>query len=231
MIPLIVDYRPPYLCVENPSVSLLTMPLGRDTLLNHLVADFGCDSDQELTIVPTFPPCTMYERLITASSANPLRIVEAADLPDVTGRLEAQDTVCVLDPICRPLAEIDLPRLWRDHRHYNGVIYVVAVGAGDDLVSECVEHDREGKVKRVQRFFNKVSMPATASGATFASLMPASTIRNVSFSSLAELRTRLAQRGFLGWDIPLGVNVADLNRETDLLQLSEWVLFREASQA
>jgi hypothetical protein len=230
LIPLILDYRPPYLCGEDTSLSLLTMSLGRHTLLQHLVSDFGCDADQELVIITTFFPSSSYVSLITAGSANPLRIVEAARLADAMGRMEPQDTVCVLDPICRPLARIDLPRLWQDHRQYNGVIHAVAVGAGDDLVSEQVEHDGEGKVRRVQRLFGKVSMPAVASGATFASLMPASTIRNVSFSSLAELRARLAQKGFLGWDVPLGVNVADLNSEMDLLQLSEWVLLRESSR-
>lgn len=224
MTPLILDYRPSYLCCEGTSLSLLSMSLGRETLLQHLISDFGCAQDQELVIITTFAPSSTYASLLTSSCPNPIRIVEAAELPDATSRMESQDAVCVLDPICRPLARVDLARLWRDHGHYNGVIYAVAVGAGDDLVSEQVEHDREGRVRRVQRLFSKVNAPAVASGATFASLMPAATIRNLTFSSLADLRAHLVQRGFLGWDVPLGVNVADLNCERELLHLSEWIL-------
>ena len=227
MTPLIIDHRPSYLCPRSPQVSLLTISLGWDTLLSRVIADVGCDPAQELTIITSFAPSTEYREQIASSVPNPVRVVEAMELPAATAQLEPQDPVCVVDPIRRPLGDIDLSEVWRTHAHYQGVIHAVAVGTGEDHVQEHVEHDPKGRIRRVHRLFDKVSMPAVASCSTFASLMTASVIRNLSFSSLSGLRARLTQEGHLGWDVPLGVLVADLDCESELLRLNEWLLLRE----
>jgi len=60
--------------------------------------------------------------------------------------------------------------------------------------------------------------------------MTASAIRDLSFSSLSELRTQLSQKGHLGWDVPLSVLVADLDCESELLRLNEWLLLSEEAR-
>jgi lipopolysaccharide/colanic/teichoic acid biosynthesis glycosyltransferase len=167
-----------------------------------------------------------YQEQIAAVAAPGTRI--AATLPELEEALadvEPSDTLLVVDPRWFSPLDLDLRALvsqsprgadprWATH--------LVAFGGADaEGTREYAEFDGDGRVRRIQRYYDQVTWPFI-SGVT-ASLVPASSLRAAELvaTPLVELRSRLAARGVPGRDLPTSGPAFDLGDEQGLLALSE----------
>lgn len=223
MIPVFLDHRPDY-CRDDCASSLLSMPLGHNTLLGQVMALVGGSASQEVIVVPTFPVTTSYTERIGNAATCDVRIVEVAGFPDWTVTLEAQDVVCLVDPIRYPLEFIDLEQASRRRTFFHGAIHFVSVGTACDEVTEELERDATGNIRRIRRSYAQVTPPDIANSATFASIVRAPAIQNMTVRSAGALRAALSRKGVLASDIPVVAEMADLSDESELLKLNDWVL-------
>ncbi|MFQ5463740.1 MAG: sugar transferase [Phycisphaerae bacterium] len=197
-------------------------------MLWNLVAGIGCEATETLMIITTFAPDRSYKDRLASIISNPICVVESSDVPVEVARFEPQDAVCVVDSMCRPLADLGLARMQDDHRDFRGATHVIASGTGADHICEHIERDGAGRIKRVVRRFGTTDMPEVTNETMIASFMPASALRNVCFTSLGELRVELSRRHVLSRDVPLSVDIADLRTAPDLLSLHEWTVLHSA---
>ncbi len=224
MIPVFLDHRPAYLRNDCTAASLLSMPVGHSTLLGHLMAFVRGDAAQQAVVVPTFPVTASYEDRCQRAATGDIRIVESSEFPKWTETLESQEVICLVDPIRHPLAFFDLEQVWRQHSFFRGATHFVLVGSACDAVTEDLERDLAGRIRRIRRSYTQVAPPEVANSATFASIVRASAIQNLPVSSPAQLRAALSRKGVLASDVPLVTEMADLSNESGLLKLNDWAL-------
>src|SRR6185503_10601307 len=94
---------------------------------------------------------------------------------------------------------------------------------------ERVDRDLEGRVRRVQRYYDSITWPFTT-GVCCTFLPVAATLIPVDldFLSLGDLRRALAARGVPSRDFPLRDSALDLSQEAGLLAFSEGFVFSMA---
>ncbi len=232
MIVLILDRPVTYLRrgASGPPCSLLTLPLGPGTLLGSLLAQLAANGRtlSQVMVLPTFGRYSPSHEKLILSSGRDVRIVPREGLPVAIGELEPLDDLSVIDPRYWLAAGNDVSQLLAHDDGYRGVSHVIAVGSQSDATREYVECDLHGHIKRVQRIYHGTSWPSVASRAICFSVLPARVAGDVSFRSLAELRSGLATRGVLSRDLPLHASVIDLGQESGLLAANEHYLSNHA---
>ncbi|UCG33180.1 MAG: sugar transferase [Phycisphaerales bacterium] len=224
MIPLLIDRRTAYVRSASGAASLLTLPLGPRSFLDHLAARLGCTGPQGLLIMPGFRRDEQYEQEIRSAASIRTRVIPPDTLWSVLGEYEPSDQLLVVDPARWPINGFDLGDITRRHNGYGGFVHAVAVGADSERVRERVERDDIGRVKRVQRLYDQVNWPEVAGTAHFLSIGPVGALGDIGFTSLPELRTALSAKGALNHDLPLALDVVDLSKERGFLALNESVL-------
>jgi lipopolysaccharide/colanic/teichoic acid biosynthesis glycosyltransferase len=181
-------------------------------------------SAEQVMVVPNFPVTTAYAERITCAATGAIQIVEASRFPEWAATLESQDVVCLIDPLRYPMKFLDLERSWQRQSFFCGATHFVSVGTSKDAVTEALERDETGRIRRIRRSYSQVAPPETANNATFASIVRASAIQHVTVESAAVLRAALSRKGVLSSDIPLIAEVANLSEEFGLLELNDWVI-------
>jgi lipopolysaccharide/colanic/teichoic acid biosynthesis glycosyltransferase/carbonic anhydrase/acetyltransferase-like protein (isoleucine patch superfamily) len=221
LYPILLDSRPSYL--EGSRSSLLLVPLGTGTLLDHLRARLSAVSLNSLAVCPTFEPdpdsATRVQRVYPQARV----IAGAQALDGYLARLEPSDWLFMVDPRCFP-ADGLAPESLLHHTSADPrwVRHLVALDASVTGTKEHVDVDREGRVRRIQRYYDAVTWPF-ASGVA-CSLLPCSCRlagRELDLGSLADLRLSLAGRGVPSRDLPMPGGALDLSEERGLLALSE----------
>ena len=223
---LLIDHRTPYLHAGGGSASLLTLPLGTRSFLDHVAARTGVAAGRRLLVMPTFECNGDYQTHIQDCTTRVARVVAPSALPSVLGECEAGDSLLVIDPARWPIDGIDVAATIRGLGSYRGVTHAVTIGADGEQTRECVECDSNGQVKRVQRFYSGVTWPEVATSAILFSIAPARVVSELVFSSLPELRSALAMKGVLSRDVPVASDPVDLTEESGWLALSERMLAR-----
>jgi lipopolysaccharide/colanic/teichoic acid biosynthesis glycosyltransferase len=221
VFPVVLDSRPPYLGRSAPG-SLLLMPLGRGTLLEHIHDGLRDVRRQKLTVVPAFEPTPAYEEAIRAACAGVDAVVYAAELAGHLSNYEPSDWLLMVDPRCFPAAGLSFEPLFEElATGPRWVRHLVALEANAAGTRECVELDAEGRVRRIQRYYDAVTW--TFAEGVCCSLVPASSamMLDVPFASLPQLRTALCSRGVPSHDVPLAGPAFDLTDERDYLRLNE----------
>ncbi len=221
LYPIFLDSRPAYL--DGGRTSLTLVPLGTGTLLGYLRASLASLGPNAPVVVPTFEADGDYEARI-ADACPEARVLRGARALDAhLARLEPSDWLFLVDPRCFPTEGFDPETLLRhssvDPRWAR---HLVALDAGATGTKEHVDLDPEGRVRRIQRYYDAVTWPFAAGVA--ASLLPRScnlTADELSLRSLADLRLSLASRGVPSRDLPLPGGALDLSEETGLLAVSE----------
>lgn len=233
MFALILDHRPDYLGHTPKSGSLLRLPLGAatylDFLIEHIASVLGRGAP-EVYVLPSFESGRNGADRRLVSRRAEVGLIAASDLDAVVGNCEQTDSWLIIDAGRWPVHEVDLAWLLRDREDYRGATHLIAVGADSDPVRECVDRDPNGQVRRVQRVYAHMSWPEIANQCTFCSWVPARALGGVRFTTLDELRTALAARGVLSRDVPLKIDVADLNSVEGARQLSERVIVRDVKR-
>ncbi len=226
MILLLIDQKAPYLRSAPGSISLLTLPLGTRSFLDHIAARTAVVAGRELLVMPRFEYDGAYEQEITSCTTRRPRIVPPDTLPDVLGTYEFSDYMMVMDPGRWPVDGIDIAAIVRGLGSYRGVTHAVTIGAAREGTRECVECDGNGRVKRVQRLYSGVTWPEVATSAILFSLVPARVVGDLKFTSLPELRRALSTKGVLSRDVPVALDPVDLTEEAGWLALNERMMAR-----
>jgi lipopolysaccharide/colanic/teichoic acid biosynthesis glycosyltransferase len=224
LFPLVLDFRPPYLADSADDISLLLMPLGQGTVLDYFRTSFTAVTQNPPIVLTTFTPSAAYEAAIRQACPVVEAILPAMDLGARLGGYQPSDWLLITDSRQLPVEGLDLRGLvtnldgasrWARH-----LVTLEATVAG---TQECVQFDPEGRVSRIQRYYEDVTWPFAAGVAC--SLLPAAacTLRGgrLPFHSLPELRATLAAQGVASRDSPITGGTFDLGQEQALLMLNE----------
>jgi lipopolysaccharide/colanic/teichoic acid biosynthesis glycosyltransferase len=228
--PILIDSRPPYLGRSARAPSLLLVPLGADLLVGHLRSRLGTVTTERPVVIAAEGAANGYREEIAAAAPGARIVATARELEEALADVEPSDGLLVVDPRCFSPLDSDLPALvsgsnpgsdprWASHL----VAFAQAGGSG---TREYAEFDEEGRVRRIQRYYDSVTWPFISGVA--ASLVPASSLRGTELvaTPLVELRSRLAARGVPGRDLPIAGTAFDLGEEEGLLALSEHFVLR-----
>ena len=101
LFPVLLDSRPGYLGRSAPG-SLLLMPLGRSTLLDHINTELRDARREKLTVVPAFEPTPAYEQAVREACPSVQAVVYAAELAGHLSTYEPSDWLLMVDPRCFP---------------------------------------------------------------------------------------------------------------------------------
>lgn len=204
--------------------SLLALPLGVGSFLEHITTTLGDIADGELLVMPTFPYGREYERKIHSVTTLTVRVIPSGKLSGLLDNCEPEDYLLVVDPARWVLAGVDFAPIMCNHREYRGATHGVVIGANTESTREYVECGGNGDVRRVQRFYNRVSWPEVAAKEVLFSLVPARAVGDTRFRSLAELRGALSTKGVLSRDLPVPSDPVDVIEEAGFLALNEQTL-------
>jgi lipopolysaccharide/colanic/teichoic acid biosynthesis glycosyltransferase len=226
--PILIDSQPAYLSGGGQATSLLFIPLGAVTLLDHVRSLLEPVTRNALTIVsPSYPGRDHVQRL-TALCPSADVVASGDELADRIGSCEPSDVLLVLDPRCLPISDLELPRLTREHAVDPRVAHhLVAFETGTAGTKERVTFDVKGRVRGVLRYYEEATWPFIEGVA--ATLLPvAAGILNEGAlpASLAELRQIVAMRGVPGRDVPIDQGSFDLSGEIGLLAASDYFILR-----
>lgn len=209
--------------MEGSHSSLLLVPLGTGTLLDHLRVRLSAVSQNPPAIHPSFEPDPGYAGRLQRVCPQARVILGAEALDEYLARLEPSDWLFIVDPRCFPADGLD-PESLLHHTSADPrwVRHLVALDASVTGTKEHVDLDREGRVRRIQRYYDAVTWPFAAGVAC--SLLPCSCNlagEELDLASLADLRLSLASRGVPSRDLPMPGGALDLSEERGLLALSE----------
>jgi len=223
LFPVALDFRPPYLADSASDISLLLMPLGHGTLLDYLRTSFSAVTRNPPIVLANFLPSSEYLAAIRKACPTVEAVLPAADLGRRLGGYQPSDWLLITDSRQLPVEGLDLQGLVTNldsaSRWVRHLVTLEATVAG---TQECVQFDPEGRVSRIQRYYEDVTWPF-ASGVTCSLVPVACTQRagNVPFHSLPDLRTSLAGQGVASRDAPITGGTFDLSHEQAFLTLCE----------
>src|SRR5262249_27112123 len=142
---------------------LLLAPLGGDTLAGHLLSlvDTTLVHHRPLVVAPPDAD-DRYHRLIGAACPDVDVVNGWRGVKDALGQYEPSDTLLIIDPRCFPVGGFNFDVLRPDPAADDPrwATYFVAFekGAGGGT-KEFVNVDGEGRVRRIQRYYDAVTWP------------------------------------------------------------------------
>ena len=203
--------------------SLLLLPMGRSTMVSHLLSALSTAGLSQPRVLCMFEPDAAYERAVRAACPSVGNIASLASFRELLAGDDPSDSLLIIDPSCFPAPGLDvrplLPFLGGD---FEMVRHLVALETTAGDTKEFVHSDADGRVRKIQRYYHPVTWPF-ASGVV-CSLIPVASIRmapDLPLDSLPALRRSLAARGIPSRDVALPGSVFDLTNEAGALGLSE----------
>jgi lipopolysaccharide/colanic/teichoic acid biosynthesis glycosyltransferase len=221
-IPVLLDVRPAYLG-DGPADSLLLLPTGTGTLFDEVRASVAAVTPQPPLVLPLFAADAGYARGLRGGAGAPPELLSPAVFRDPLARFEPSDQLLLVAPGCYPADGLDLRRLVgarvddaRMMRH------LLAFETTSLRTKEFVQPGSDGRVRRIQRYFEPVTWPFPAG--VIASLVPVACVLtgpDAPWASLGELRAMLAARGVPSQDVPFHDQFFHLEDEGGALALAE----------
>lgn len=227
--PVILDSRPAYLAHARGCASVLMLPHGHSTVGAQIAGALLARTKRHALVIRSFEAPPGYDEAL-APILPRRRSQSSVDFRREMVAIEPSDWILAVDPRLFPAIGFDDPALLdellddlvatpRIARH------LVALGATEAGTSERLEFDVEGRLRRIQRYYDSVTWTVTAG--ILCSLVPASSLAHAteaSFDSLLDLRRGLLEQNVASRDVPLRGASFDLSTERGLLQLTEHVL-------
>lgn len=222
IVPVLIDSRPEFLRSEPEARSLLLLPLGEGTVFDHLRESLAAACSGAVTVLTSFDFGPDYEQALRA--AGPIEsVVRADDFSSRLDRFDPSDWLLLADPRCLPSDGLDVTDLVGELAKDPGwVRHLVALEGTAAGTKECVQVDTQGRVRRIQRYYDSVTWSFTSGVAC--SLLPVASAlvaKDLPFGSLPELRTMLASGGVPSRDLPLSRGTFDLRNERSFLSINE----------
>jgi lipopolysaccharide/colanic/teichoic acid biosynthesis glycosyltransferase len=228
--PVLMDARPPFLG-QGPS-SLLLTPTGRGTVLQLLGGEVTRHTHTPLLILTGFEPNEEYGELIRAQGFEIEDIVSVAGFLRRVHSYAPSDCLLIRDSRRVTVDPLDLGDALRESPQASMLVRHLVTPAGTTGgTSERVLLDTEGRVSRIQRYYESVTWPF-ASGVVCSIVPVASTsmLTNLPFDSLPELRATLTASALPSQDVMVSATVFDLSQESGLLGLVEQMTVRRARE-
>lgn len=207
-------------------VSLLTMPLGASTVLEHLCGCARSAGSDEMVVVASRESTRESIAALAAASGFPVRVINPSELDDIIHGFEPSDRLLFVDPRDWPTIGYHFSQLLDEARTFNGAIHAIAMGADANDASERVLLDGDGHVRSIRRLYQGVTRVDRPAGSIAYSYVPVAAMADIHYDELGSLPVALAKRGILVRDIPLECDLFDATTEHDFLELSELVLMR-----
>lgn len=228
ILPVLLDARPVYLRRPDAPLSLLLTPLGTGLLLDELCDALAGVNSQPPVIWTDFEPTPEYRAQIEAAAPRSEPVGPGPRTAELLRQCELSDWLLIVDPRSYPVRGLNLAALeGRGRRslagHHGGQArHLVAREPVRHGIKEYVHLDPEGRVRRVQRFYDGVTWFHTR--AVAASLVPVTMLWEIVIPAtpdLTALRRLLTARGFLSRDVGFAGGTFDLREEEGLRQLCE----------
>ena len=221
VFPIILDLRPTY--TRGTAASLLLLPYGRETLLRHLSDQMAQAVGRRPLVVRSFEADAEYESALRRQGAAATASRKTADFTVHGAGYEPSDRLLIVDPRTFPAEGFDLETVLGGHAEQQGIVrHLVALKGNPGGTNERIECDSEGRVRRVQRYYDAVTFTVTTGVAC--SLVPVSSLQmagGLVLRSLVDLRRELAAYAVPSRDIPVRGTIFNLTAERGLLNLNE----------
>ena len=221
IIPVILDCRLPFARNGTDIHSVLMIPLGIGTVLDHLARRVGRYGDGNIIVIPDRAFDGQYDNRLQEILPGDVEILPAGSFEHFLSSSETSDYLLIIDARYWVMGADHLSELTRRGRTYKGATHAVAIGSDPEQVRERVVCDLEGRVQRVRRLYNRMNWPETSSGTVISMLSPASAVCAAPSGGLADLRSALIAKGVFSQDIPVFSDLHDLTNETTVLDLNE----------
>jgi lipopolysaccharide/colanic/teichoic acid biosynthesis glycosyltransferase len=221
--PIILDSQPPYLGGRGRSGSLLLIPLGTRTLLEHLCSWLEPLTGLAPLVVSRGVADGKYDLAIRAACPAARVVTSAEETAEATSSYELSDALLIVDPRCLPLRALEFSLLVQHYAAEPRVSHhLVAFESSAAGTRERVSFDAAGHVRRILRHYDPATWPFIA-GVTATLLPAASGILGdgVIPGSLLDLRQMLAARGVPSRDVPVQAGALDLTEESGLLAAND----------
>jgi lipopolysaccharide/colanic/teichoic acid biosynthesis glycosyltransferase len=224
VFPIILDSKPEYL--EGTPLSLLQLPLGDGTLLTYFGARLRSLTGRPIDVLRTFSGGPGYDAALTASGIVTGPSIGAADFSVRITSYEPSDWLLIVDARYFAVNGFDASPLFGDLAATPRLArHLIALEQGTAGTSERVELDGEGRVRRVQRYYDAVTWTVTCG--VSCSLVPVSALTMIQlppFESVAELRRSLSTTAVPSRDVPITTLLVDLSSEHALLAVHDRLL-------
>ncbi len=231
IFPVIIDSRPRPLGQPEESLSLLTLPIGGGILLDLVMDSLVGAAREKPIIAPAFMVDDRYRARFAEHGDRIARIVED-NAAQLAYELEPSDVLLVIDPRCFPIDGIRYSSFLHDIENMRGARHKVALDRSHGGTREFLQFDAEGRVRRIQRYYEGHTWLQTQSVA--ASLIPVSSLWDIEappLTDLPRLRRTLSATGAFSRDFPLESASVDLRTEAGMVHLLEHRLMPELGPA
>jgi lipopolysaccharide/colanic/teichoic acid biosynthesis glycosyltransferase len=229
--PVFLDSHPAYLSGRGRGGSLLLVPLGTHTLIEHLQSWVQPVTERPPLVISRGSTDPDYQHWIRSLCPRAQVVSAPHEIADSIATFELSDTLLIIDPRCIPSRPLEFSTLIahyaEDQRVANHLVAFESAVAG---TQERVSIDARGHVRRIVRHYEAATWPFI--GGVAATLVPVASGILADGSvpdSLAELRQMLALRGVPSRDIPVQARALDLADEAGLLAANELFVRRATS--
>jgi lipopolysaccharide/colanic/teichoic acid biosynthesis glycosyltransferase len=223
IVPVLLDVRPSYAHNALDTGSLLLLPTADDLLLREVMRSVQRVTAHRPVVLTAFEPDAEYERRVRAGYSDVENIKSVSKFRSLIDRFTPSDSFLFVAPVCYPSDGVDLrPLCTAAVNDARMVRHLVAFEAPTLHTKELVQADDDGRVRRIQRYFEPVTWPFPSG--VLASLVPvacAQMVMPLTLTSLEELRLQLSANGMPNQDVPFHGDCFDLNDEAGVLALSE----------
>ena len=223
IVPVLLDVRPSYARNALDTGSLLLLPTADDLLLREVMRSVQRVTAHHPVVLTDFAPDAEYERRVRSGYSNVETIRSVSQFRALIEKFTLSDSFLFVAPVCYPSEGVDLrPLCTAAANDARMVRHLVAFEAPTLRTKELVQADDDGRVRRIQRYFEPVTWPFPSG--VLASLVPvacAQMVMPLTLTSLEELRLQLSANGMPNQDVPFHGDCFDLNDEAGVLALSE----------
>ena len=221
LYPVLIDRRPAFLRDADPT-SVLLMPAGMGTLLDELRTSLEPLGGAPFVVAAPDSDDAYFERLELAVGAD--HVLRTADaLRHCVALLEPSDELLLIDLQRYPQMGYDFGALFgmRENRSARHLVSMPSPSSG---VRERAWVTPDGRLRRIQRYFNTNAWPFAAGVLCSTVPVPVFTaVDDLRLDSLTRLRRDLADIGVPSQDIPFAGSTLDLGGEDGMLRLLERV--------
>lgn len=224
VISFIVDHRPPYMQDQERAFSLLDLPLGVGSLLEHHFQEIMIAEPEETYIFPTFEIDETYQRRIFEATSGNGKVVPLAEQKSLLENLEGGDIIYVRDS--RYWVE-DVPtvsELIEACQTDRTVANVISTVKGMAPNHERIIFDDDGQIKRVRRLYDKISLSKNTHLKVIASAMPQQLAETATIFPLDQARLEIISHGIPSRDHMTQKRLFDLFDSGDVLELNRRIL-------
>ena len=223
IVPVFLDARPRYLGEAEGGTSLLLLPTGQQTLIADLARAAGRVTVQPPIVLPAFEPDATYEERLHAACPTLDAVTTRQDFREAVAKFDPSDAILFISSECHPAEPLDLRELaGKRVNDARMVRHLLAFEATSLRTKEFVQAGDDGRVRRIQRYFEPVTWPFPAG--VIASLVPVACVQmtwELPLTSLEDLKRAIAERGIPSQDVPFHGDCFDLDDEAGALALAE----------